>query len=306
MDSRLLSIKPISEISRAPRSFSDRKHWKASEFRSFLLYYSIPILQGILPTKYYKHYLLLVTSLRKLLGTSIEQKDIDKEMTINIHTLNHLPHTVQDLGPLWVYSCFFFESLNGILLQHVHGTQGLGLQFVSNFSYLQAFSSSILQMDCVPPFVGRIIKQSSNRFVHGSGRCEVISTTADELKELGSDNNIVRSYTRIKIDGSSYCVKSWHEDSRRHNSTIMFCHESKCHIGQIVKKFEIDRDFKLFIEITTCERINTIVSLPGFYKVVSSAPIVIIQPKDILEKCILMHVEGTDYISTIIDPFERD
>ena len=34
-----------------------------------------------------------------------------------------------------------------------------------------------------------------------------------------------------------------------------------------------------------------LLSLPGLYKVVGSAPIVI-KPKDILEKCILMHVEG--------------
>lgn len=34
LDNLLLSIKPISDISRAPRSVSDWKHWKASEFRS--------------------------------------------------------------------------------------------------------------------------------------------------------------------------------------------------------------------------------------------------------------------------------
>ena len=238
MDSRLLSIKPISEISRVPCSFSDRKHWKASEFRSFLLYYSTPILQGILPTKYYKHYLLLVVSVRKLLGTSIGQKDIemsskflsvlckhyndlngDKEMTINVHSLNHLPQTVQDLGPLWVFSCFFLESLNGILLQQVHGTQGLGLQLISNFSYIQAFPTSVLQMDYVPPFVSSIIKPPGKKLVYGSGKCEVNSATPYELEKLGN-YDIIRSFTRIKMY-ISYCIKSWHEDSRRDDSTLL-------------------------------------------------------------------------------------
>ena len=43
VDRRLLNIKPVSEFSRVPRSLSDRKHWKASEYRSFLLYYSLPV-----------------------------------------------------------------------------------------------------------------------------------------------------------------------------------------------------------------------------------------------------------------------
>ena len=39
-----------------------------------------------------------------------------------MHQLLHLPDIVERLGPLWVYSCFEYENLNGELLRLVHGT----------------------------------------------------------------------------------------------------------------------------------------------------------------------------------------
>lgn len=57
----LLSIKPPSEITRTPRSLFDRKLWKASEWKNFLLYYSFLCLQSVnLPKKYLDHWFLLV------------------------------------------------------------------------------------------------------------------------------------------------------------------------------------------------------------------------------------------------------
>ena len=48
-------------------------------------------------------------------------------MTANVHHLLHLPH---DFGPLFGYSCFPFEGLNGHLLNHIKGTQHVPLQIV--------------------------------------------------------------------------------------------------------------------------------------------------------------------------------
>lgn len=45
-------------------------------------------------------------------------------MTYNVHQLLHLRACVEDLGPLWSYSCFFFfEDLNGDFRDLFHGTQ---------------------------------------------------------------------------------------------------------------------------------------------------------------------------------------
>ena len=52
-------------------------------------------------------------------------------MTINIHNLLHLPNVVRHLGPLWVNSCFAFETAIGELLSLFHGSQGIEDQVAS-------------------------------------------------------------------------------------------------------------------------------------------------------------------------------
>lgn len=50
IDMHLLAIKPPHEFRRSPRSIEKTvNYWKASEFRSFLLFYAIPILVNFLP-----------------------------------------------------------------------------------------------------------------------------------------------------------------------------------------------------------------------------------------------------------------
>lgn len=52
IDHRMSNIVPPADITRLPRSPSERAHWKASEFRSWLLFYCLPVLHGILPNVY--------------------------------------------------------------------------------------------------------------------------------------------------------------------------------------------------------------------------------------------------------------
>ncbi|XP_024891067.1 uncharacterized protein LOC112466937 [Temnothorax curvispinosus] len=75
IEKRLLSIKLPSEIHRSPRSFNSGK-WKASEWRSWILYLSIPCLLGIMKTKYLSSFALLVRCTHKLLSESITIEDL--------------------------------------------------------------------------------------------------------------------------------------------------------------------------------------------------------------------------------------
>jgi hypothetical protein len=61
LDQQLMRIKPPCNITRVPRSFQQRKFWKASEWQNWLLFYSIFVLKGILPHAFYQHWLILVT-----------------------------------------------------------------------------------------------------------------------------------------------------------------------------------------------------------------------------------------------------
>jgi len=60
IDNLLLKIKPPCAIKRLPRSLSTRKYWKASEWRSFLLFYSPVVLKSCFPREYFRHWYLLV------------------------------------------------------------------------------------------------------------------------------------------------------------------------------------------------------------------------------------------------------
>ncbi|XP_069103099.1 uncharacterized protein [Argopecten irradians] len=157
VDKRLHNIKPPNSISRVPRSIKEHlKHWKASELRSWLLYYSAPVLQDVLAVEYYQHFLLFVHAIYILIQDSVSTNDLsnanellqhlcclfaalygERYMTCIIHQLLHLSRMVYDMGPLWVYSCFPFENANGVLMKLYHGTQSVDQQIARTISIMQ-------------------------------------------------------------------------------------------------------------------------------------------------------------------------
>ncbi|CAI8020857.1 hypothetical protein GBAR_LOCUS12434 [Geodia barretti] len=149
-ESRLLGVKPPDVVTRVPKSFRGRG-WKATECRTFLLYY-LPLLHGILPDKYLVHALLLSKAMRLLLADEISQADIEiadnllglywrltedyyglKHCKVNVHLLGHLSHYVKLFGPLWTHSAFAFEDAIGGLVKKSHGTHDIANQIVTSF-----------------------------------------------------------------------------------------------------------------------------------------------------------------------------
>lgn len=125
-----MNLSPPACISRLPRSLIENfGHLKASELRTFLLFYSVPCLYGIPPDLYFQHFILLGEAIYLLLQDSISISDLSKAAsllkhfcvkvkslydpryeTYNVHCLLHLADRVFDLGPLWTYSCFCYED----------------------------------------------------------------------------------------------------------------------------------------------------------------------------------------------------
>ncbi len=151
VDSRVAKLKPPHFITRLPRSIREHSsHWKASECRSWLYYYSVPILETVLQKDYFQHYLLFVEAMFMLSMESLSVDHVDhcerllmhfvcmyqtlygdRFMTSNIHQLLHLCDCVRDFGPLWVTSCFSLEDLNGKLTKLFHGTQHPDIQIAN-------------------------------------------------------------------------------------------------------------------------------------------------------------------------------
>lgn len=147
VNERLMKIKPPNFIGRLPRPLTDLSHYKAAEYKTFMLYYSLPCLWGILPNDIFGHYLLLVQLAYTLLSNRITPEQLEqcnmmalqfcinlsafygpRYMTSNVHLLLHITDKVRDLGPLWANSCFYFEDYNGQLRSLFHGTQNIDSQ----------------------------------------------------------------------------------------------------------------------------------------------------------------------------------
>lgn len=157
LNSRILQIRPPISFCRLPRPISERAHWKANEWQYWLLFYSLPCLNNILPARYLHHYSLLCQAMFLLLGTRVTDAHVaeaeklllrfverivrlygQSAATFNVHQLLHLSKSVEMLGPLWGFSTFPFENGNGHLLGHVTAAQGVPQQ-IAERCIMQSF-----------------------------------------------------------------------------------------------------------------------------------------------------------------------
>lgn len=131
VSSELICLKAFfpKEFSRSPRSLEELEYWKATEFRSFLLYSGPIVLKGRLKKSLYKHFMLLHCAIRLLLSgdTCMVYNDVANDLlrqfveeysflygeeyiTYNVHGLIHIAHFVKIHGPLDKFSAFKFEN----------------------------------------------------------------------------------------------------------------------------------------------------------------------------------------------------
>lgn len=129
ISSRLVGFRKYApkEFNRKPRTLFELDFWKATEFRSFLLYYGPVVLKGILNPKKYDHFLMLSVSLRILLSENREWysnarnilREFVKQVSIlysseflvyNVHSLIHIADDADLYGSLDCISAFKYEN----------------------------------------------------------------------------------------------------------------------------------------------------------------------------------------------------
>ena len=166
IDKRLLAIRPPTCIAKIARSIKERNMWKASEWQSWLLFYALICLRGILKKKYLSNLALFVTAINILLHDSITPAMLEdarillikfvsnfqnlygKEyMHYNVHLLLHLTESVKNWGPLFFASTFPFETENKFLLLLKHCNYQIVQQIVQRLlTYKQV---PVLQNSCI-------------------------------------------------------------------------------------------------------------------------------------------------------------
>ncbi|KAM7306470.1 uncharacterized protein ISCGN_010173 [Ixodes scapularis] len=117
---------------RKPRGTEELDRWKATEFRTFMLYVGPVLLRSLLTNKQYEHFLMFHVAVKILISPehhttySRFARDLlryfvqelgglygEKQLVYNVHSLIHLADQCLDHGPLDEFSAFPFESYLG-------------------------------------------------------------------------------------------------------------------------------------------------------------------------------------------------
>ena len=133
---KLIDVRPHipSEFNKKPRSLKESNRWKATEFRTFLLYTGPVCLKEHLARAMYENFMLLAVAMTILLSISlcVDYADYAKDLLVlfvdhcsclyrkenvayNMQSLIHLSYEAQTFGVLDNISCFPFENYLGQL-----------------------------------------------------------------------------------------------------------------------------------------------------------------------------------------------
>ena len=121
----------LEEFSRKPRSLDELGHWKATEFRTFLLYEVYFVLHGIVSDDVLAHIMCLSVGLAILVSDSLSANAecrrfahdllvyfVEKSSQLygpefvayNVHSLTHISMEAEHFGKLGNCNAFIFES----------------------------------------------------------------------------------------------------------------------------------------------------------------------------------------------------
>lgn len=285
IDNFMKNIAPSSDIGRLPRGVSDLSNWKASELRSWLLFYSLPCLQNILPHEYFQHWILLVISMFLLLQEEISESDLniaenllkhfvkdvsalyrDRDNVYNVHMLLHLVQYVRWHGPLSCNSAFTFENYNGILKCLIHGTKNRGKELMKNVRIAHAVE--VLRGKLIAFRHSGQIKKTE--LLNACTPQPCLSAADKALLATHGFDESAKLYCRARIGRDVYTSDQYTRERKRNNFTVKFKHGSSTAYGTIkffvgtadsvflmINKFAIDHT-KTFCHAETRSRVTHI------------------------------------------------
>ena len=144
VSNQLKAIAPFMPpvFNRKTRGLEEVKLWKATEFRTFLLYTGPIVLQGVLPPQMFSHFMCLSVAIKILHWKGNHLKDYhgyakdllrnfvvnakflygEQLLTYNVHSLLHLADVAEHFDGLGQCSAYAFENHLGIIKRSVRGT----------------------------------------------------------------------------------------------------------------------------------------------------------------------------------------
>lgn len=211
LDCRLLEIKPPKSITRPPQPLSCRGNWKASEWRSWLLFYCLVCLQGILKEEYLVHLAKLSVAFYILMQDSISPHELKEandllssyqcdyqkyfgqdSMVYQVHLLQHICVGVKRFGPLWTHSAFPYEAQNRYTLKLVTSPFSVVKQVVRRYLVNKSFPDLCVFLKCsdiVVDFCEETLSRQLKTYVYNSacyllGKGHIVNFSEDECVAL--------------------------------------------------------------------------------------------------------------------------
>ncbi|XP_077505009.1 uncharacterized protein LOC144114879 [Amblyomma americanum] len=204
---------------RKPRGTEELDRWKATEFRTFLLYLGPVLLKSILPDELYKHFLYLHVSVR-VLASPQHHRDLNqfahdllryfvqefgrlygqKQLVYNVHTLAHLAEQCLEHGTVDEFSAFPFESYLGKVKKRLRTTNKPLAQLSRRMSEVRA---------CTPLSTGQVGGDVK------VGDCFLVDNCAVVIVDLLGCNAKAgilpngREFFRVPIDSSRMDVRRY-------------------------------------------------------------------------------------------------
>ncbi|XP_075527413.1 uncharacterized protein LOC142559720 [Dermacentor variabilis] len=245
-----------------------QQDWKASEWRDWLLFFSPVVLKGFLPSRYYKNWMKFVAVMHFCLQSSIPMDKIMKvkrvmvqflkdnqelygqeSMTYNAHILVHMVDHVDQWGPLWGFSAFPFESMNGRLVSLVNGTRYAHMQIIEKFAILTSLQQVVpmnngWKSEYFQSFVKSLLKGYSLR-----KSCVQKGTVA--LYGKGSTEGGLMTCKKETIGAFTYCVSSM-DKSRRKNSYVVTSAGLFGQVMNIISNSDVNSGSKVHFKIKNC------------------------------------------------------
>lgn len=307
LSNRISSIKPLREFSRMPRSLKELSDFKANEFRSLLLYYLPICLKGVLPQKYVEHFSLLSSAIFILLKDNISADELDEaedkleqfvkkyeifygkiKMTMNVHLLRHLPDNVRNLGPLWSYSAFAYESYNGVLLNHVNGTRDVMHQIASKYLLSKSIPLEKPERNYKISFLGKSIEYTE-------ASPTVLTSNGDVINIL---NPNFAAYKRIQINTTVYTSLIY---TRAKKTRDNFLRLKNTTIGSAKYYLEYNKEIYVMLNQYKIKRKDD-----HIWEVEPGHTVIMALAKDIEQKLIRIDMNNKVYATFLPNRFEKD
>lgn len=331
INDNILKIKLSCHTDRNPRLLNERKTWKANEWRNWVLHYSVGVLYGILPETYLINYCKFVNAMCILYNAEVSEEDLKncdnlitsfrkefqeyfglESMTYNCHTFSHLVECVRNLGPLWNYSNFPFESNNGVLVGYVKSPKGVINQMLNKYAASRYLTNQQPAFtDVVSNYVTKCSSSNTDlktNKVLGKGFLSNMKNIEEiNFHQIPFLTYEFQEFKRFVWNEQIYTTKQYSSKFKTNDSAIKL-NDGK--YGEIIKIFKSSDDGEVYIivDLYIIDTNHVIGRLCTNYAIINSQrPITTaIVPMSFIKcKCVLIELETIKYFSDWIHFYDR-